>query len=366
MPLAEDGFEVNSELEMSIKKYSKGIDKSSPFFKGDGNTVKNGDIVKQPQLTKTLKGIKNNGPNYFYDKLAKHLTTELNGQIDKTDFNNYKSKQKKPSETKYLNTHVYSSSNPLGGGLMLQGLKLDEMLNNGQSDEQYLNSVLSGRDLMYSNRDIVNAKTNFSQEYLSNMYISNKYNNQNTSDSISDNSVKKTSTLHFVVVDKQGQMTSTTNTLSGYFGSGKYMDEGFYMNNSMTNFSDNKDSNNYHAKNTVPRSYISPTIIVGPDYYMGIGSPGGNKIPTILNEVIIDYLRGNGSLQDSIYKPRFYNDGNTVHFEKGMNKKYLDILQNQGYNIKEEKDNPNFGSVQAGIYHIKNKETEIANDVGTR
>ena len=49
---------------------------------------------KAPQLTKTLKGIKNNGPNYFYDKLAKHLTTELNGQIDKTDFNNYKSKQK--------------------------------------------------------------------------------------------------------------------------------------------------------------------------------------------------------------------------------------------------------------------------------
>ena len=41
------------------------------------------------------------------------------------------------------------------------------------------------------------------------------------------------------------------------------------MNNSMTNFSDNKDSNNYH-KNTVPRSYISPTIIVGPDYYMGL------------------------------------------------------------------------------------------------
>ena len=39
----------------------------------------------RPQLTKTLKGIKNNGPNYFYDK-PKHLTTELNGQIDKTDF----------------------------------------------------------------------------------------------------------------------------------------------------------------------------------------------------------------------------------------------------------------------------------------
>ena len=28
---------------------------------------------------------------------------------------------------------------------------------------------------------------------------------------------------------------------------------------------------------------------------MGIGTPGGNKIPTILNEVLIDYLRGDGS-----------------------------------------------------------------------
>ena len=39
---------------------------------------------------------------------------------------------------------------------------------------------------------------------------------------------------------------------------------------------------------------------------MGIGTPGGNKIPTTLNEVLIDYLRGDGSLQESIDKPRFY------------------------------------------------------------
>ena len=38
---------------------------------------------------------------------------------------------------------------------------------------------------------------------------------------------------------------------------------------------------------------------------MGIGTPGGNKIPTILNEVLIDYLRGDGTLQESIDKPRF-------------------------------------------------------------
>ena len=70
-------------------------------------------------------------------------------------------------------------------------------------------------------------------------------------------------------------------------------------------------------------------------------------------------------LQDSIYKPRFYNDGNTVHFEKGMNKKYLDILQNQGYNIKEEKDNLIL-EVFKQVFIILKIKTEIANDVGTR
>ena len=77
------------------------------------------------------------------------------------------------------------------------------------------------------------------------------------------------------------------------------------MNNSLTNFSTDPNSPNYGEKHKAPRSYTSPTIIVGPDFYMGIGSPGGNKIPTILNEVIVDYLRGNGTLQESINKPRF-------------------------------------------------------------
>lgn len=45
--------------------------------------------------------------------------------------------------------------------------------------------------------------------------------------------------------------------------------------------------------------------MVGPNFYMGIGTPGGNKIPTILDEVIVDYLNGNGTLQESVDKPRF-------------------------------------------------------------
>ena len=47
VPLAEDGFEVDSELERSLKIYGSDIDRNSSFFKGK-RTVREGDVVKQP------------------------------------------------------------------------------------------------------------------------------------------------------------------------------------------------------------------------------------------------------------------------------------------------------------------------------
>ena len=54
IPLAKDGFEVDSELERSLKIYGSKIDRNSPFFKGK-QTVREGDVVKQEKLADTLK-----------------------------------------------------------------------------------------------------------------------------------------------------------------------------------------------------------------------------------------------------------------------------------------------------------------------
>ena len=48
------------------------------------------------------------------------------------------------------------------------------------------------------------------------------------------------------------------------FGSGKFVKQGFYMNNSLTNFSSDPNSPNYGGKHKAPRSYTSPSIVVGP------------------------------------------------------------------------------------------------------
>ena len=54
IPLAKDGFEVDSELERSLKLYGRDIDHNSPFYKGN-KSVREGDIVKQDKLANTTK-----------------------------------------------------------------------------------------------------------------------------------------------------------------------------------------------------------------------------------------------------------------------------------------------------------------------
>ncbi|MGF7499918.1 gamma-glutamyltransferase [Staphylococcus ureilyticus] len=368
IPLAEEGFEVDSELERSLKLYGSDVDRDSPFFEGE-QTKREGDVIKQPALAKTLKGIRDNGPKYFYDKVGKSITKQTDDKLTEKDFQSYKTEKKEPVSTDYLNNKVYAASNPLGGSLMLQGLEIDEATNNqaAQGDRlDYITGILKSRDLMYRNRDIVNGQDEDYDEYLSQDYLLGRLNEINFESNFNTNNIDNTSTTHFVVVDKDGQLTSTTNTLASFFGSGEYVKEGFYMNNSLSNFSSNPSSPNYGAKHKQPRSFTSPSIVVGPDYYMGIGTPGGNKIPTTLNEVIIDYLRSDGTLQDSIDKPRFYNDGGKIFYENATDQQDIDIFKSLGFEIEEKRNDPNFGSVQAALYNKNDKTVEIGHDVGNR
>ncbi|GEQ05962.1 gamma-glutamyltransferase [Staphylococcus gallinarum] len=368
IPLAEDGFEVDSELERSLKLYGSDVDRDSPFFDGK-QTKREGDVIKQPELAKTLRGIRDNGPDYFYDKVGKSISKQVDDKLTEKDFKAYKTTKKEPVSTDYLNTKIYSASNPLGGTLMLQGMKIDEATDNkGAPDNRldYITGILKSRALMYRNRDIVNGQDEDYDQYLSQDYLLGKLNEVNFNSNFNTTNMDNTSTTHFVVIDKKGKLVSTTNTLSSFFGTGKYMKEGFYMNNSLSNFSTNPASPNYAGKHKEPRSFTAPSIVVGPDYYLGIGTPGGNKIPTTINEVLVDYLRGNGTLQESIDKPRFYNDGGKIFYENATSKQDIDIFKSLGFQIEEKRNDPNFGSVQAALFNKNDKTVEIGHDVGNR
>ena len=119
------------------------------------------------------------------------------------------------------------------------------------------------------------------------------------------------------------------------------------MNNSLGDFSKDKSSPNHGEPHKAPRSFISPSAIVGPTLY-GYWYTRWEQDSNNFNEVIVDYLNSDGSLQESINKPRFYNDGGTIFYENAMTDEDINIFKS--LKAEEKHNDPNFGSVQGAVY----------------
>ncbi|WP_194749904.1 gamma-glutamyltransferase [Staphylococcus chromogenes] len=369
IPLAEDGFQVNTDLEKMLLKYSAIVDKNSPFVK-DGKVVKAGDVVKQPNLANTLKTIRDNGADGFYKELGPKIAEQTNGNLDAQDFKDFKTKEKKPIATEYLGNQVYTSPNPTGGIFTLQSLKIDQMINGelGEDTPQsYVDGTVKARNVNFKNRYIVNDEKPIKQQKLNDAYLSNHAEEyKDIKNKFDLQGEANTAGSHFVVIDKDGKMISSTNTLNNFFGNGQYTEQGFFLNNALDRFSKSPSSDNKGGPNKTPRSYISPMIVVGENYHFGTGTPGGNKVPTLLQQTMSQYLRDKGSLQDIIEKPRFYNDGDTIYYENGMSEDNIKEFKKLGYKTQNSSDNPNYGSVQGAAYFNKDKKVETGQDVEVR
>src|SRR5690625_6400185 len=84
-------------------------------------------------------------------------------------------------------------------------------------------------------------------------------------------------------------MVSATHTLGNFFGSGDFV-SGFFLNNQIDNYSLSPDSPNYLESEKVSRSFTSPSILKNDEQTIGIGSPGGKRIPAVMSDVLTRYL----------------------------------------------------------------------------
>ena len=108
-------------------------------------------------------------------------------------------------------------------------------------------------------------------------------------------------TTQFAVIDRQGMIVCVTNTLSDNWGGYIYVD-GFYLNNTLSNF--NTTGKNAYEALKRPRTHFSPVIVIGEED----GSPGGDAIPKIVSQVLIDVLKYDVDLQDAVDMARYYYD----------------------------------------------------------
>ena len=158
---------------------------------------------------------------------------------------------------------------------------------------------------------------------------------------------ESTNTTHIAVIDKFGNIVSSTQTIGDSWGcktAAKGL--GFWLNSHINNMDHiDPDSPDYVMPGKRVRSTISPTIVVGDGRpVMAVGSPGSLVIPPAIACVINNVLLYDMDLQEAINAPRalclkldwFEGPGLDISAETGrMGPAVMDALTAMGYIPKQ-------------------------------
>ncbi|MED4013616.1 gamma-glutamyltransferase [Priestia aryabhattai] len=366
--LASDGFPVGQQLSERLKgaQYRLSEDEIPNFFPGN-KPIEEGEKLKQPELAETLELIKKKGSEVFYNgKLAEKIAEEVPG-IQKTDLEKYSVEEREPVHGEFAGYDVISAPPPFAGITLIQSLQMAEMLNIQKTEQDtalftHVTSEITNRansdrvahigDPAFSDIDDQALTTKeYSRQLaqdLSLNKLSDKY--KLKGDDLEEEHI---STTHFVVTDKEGTVVSVTNTLSNFFGSGENV-EGFFLNNNLNNFNNTKSSLNYYEPGKRSRTFTAPTILKKDDEVIGIGTPGGSRIPMMLTEVLVRHLLFKDSLQDAIDAPRFSIENNHLYTEFQYPTSVREDLEEMGYDVKEKSSAIYYGGIQAIVIDQKN------------
>ena len=165
--LAENGFIVTNTLAKSLdkqtnrRKLSNTSDGKEIFFR-DNEPLKEGMILFQKDLAKTLTLISNFGSDGFYKgTVAQKIHSDMkknNGLITLTDLNNYEAKFREPIEFTYKDIKIVTMPPPSSGGLLLALMfNMLENINLDKSNPHTAKNILKISEIMqiaYSLRSV--------------------------------------------------------------------------------------------------------------------------------------------------------------------------------------------------------------------
>jgi len=346
--------------------------RTKKYFYPNGNKLRSGELLKNPEYAKTLTKISNIGSSAFYtgsiaEEIVAAVQEEPNpGGLNLADLKNYKTVIRPVICGSFRDMKICTSSPPSSGGaqIMIAGL-YDHLINPKSNDAEKIAAFVDAQRLAYADRDHYFGdpdEVNIPLEALLNpKYIKARAlqrfppdaiptpgNPSLVIDSLSnvplwgiDNTRESSGTTHLSIIDGNGNAVSMTATIESFFGAQRWA-AGFLLNNEMTDFArevpaDGSRLANAVAPNRRPRSSMSPTIIFdnNNELLMITGSPGGNSIPAYVNKTIIGVFDWGLTAQQAVDFPNIIARGEIVKVEKetDMGEKIANDLSTRGYKV---------------------------------
>jgi gamma-glutamyltranspeptidase/glutathione hydrolase len=355
--LAEEGFAVGSELALETQNARVTLqpETAAIFRHADGSPLARGELLRQPDLAQTLRLIAAEGADVFYrgelapDILAAQRRTRAagcEGRMTLSDLANHEVVVRPPAAIDHRGYVVKSLPPSSGGGLVvLNALNIVERFPLGDVSAGWgfgsvaaLHAQVEAVRLALADKQFWMGDDAFfpvpTVGLLSEGYAAERgaliapaaripfarpgtpgpY--ERVAEGEEATGHEGTQTTHFTVVDKWGNIVSATSTLADAFGTGITVPgRGFALNDSLSNFNLTPQFNpatgnpgvNDPGPNKRAMGNTAPLIVLdGPEPIMATGSLGGGFIPSVVFQVVTNYLDFKMSIEDAVAAPRFW------------------------------------------------------------
>lgn len=369
--LARDGFPAYERLitALNVAKKSRTL---SPKFKAvfmpNDQLPEVGQLIKQPELAKTLEIIASNGHDSFYSSsFTQKMIDEArqDGSIWLADdFKNYSVVEREPIKVNFLGAQLTTAPPPSSGGTtiatILNIISEFDFIQMDISTRTHL--VVESMRRAYRDRAFFLGDPDFvdvpikkltSKEHASILAQSIDMNVAtpiHEDDKLDEKYAwnEGSHTTHFSILDMDGNRAAVTQTINTWFGSGYMLpSSGLILNNEMDDFSAKPFAPNRYGlvhgeQNSIQPnkrmlSSMTPTFIESEKGLAILGTPGGARIITMVLLSILDYFEG-GTAETMTATKRFHHQflPDVIRYEKdAFTEETITILESKGHALQE-------------------------------
>ena len=306
------------------------------IFLPNGQPLRIGERLVQPEYGQTLRSIVDHGPEFLYggelgDLLANEVTSR-GGLIDREDLSRYKLVEREPVQGSYRGFEVLGPPPPASAGVhivqMLNLLEGFDVANMGYGSADSVHLLAEVLKIAFADRAVATADPAFVNVPVQQL-VDKAYAEQRRQ--LIDMSrakqwlpgvqvVDSHSTTHVTVADSLGNVVSSTQTINGLFGACLQIPgTGLLANNYMFNF----DPHPGNALSIQPGKRVftsmAPMMVCqNQQVKFALGLPGGVRIFPSAFQTLVNLLDHRMTLQEAVEAPRIWTEGGVLEIESGF------------------------------------------------
>lgn len=377
--IAKDGFALThrlAQLQYAYREWLAKYPDSNRIFLRDGNYYKEGDVLKQPELSETLARVSKEGAKDFYTgTTAKLIADDMKankGLITLEDLKNYVAKERVPLKGSYRGHEIVSMPPPSSGGIvMLQVLNMLEgydVRGMGSGSSAKFHVLAEAMRRSFADRAEYMADPDFADVPVARLVDKKYAESRRASINLEKASASKdikfgnvstssegTETTHYTVVDAEGNVVSNTYTINDLYGSRVTIKgTGVLMNDEMDDFAARPGVPNLFGlvqgeRNKVeggkrPLSSMTPTIVMTKEGkpWFALGARGGPRIISAVMQSVINVIDHDMNIQQAIDAPRIHMQWlpDEIGYEAwGLSPDTMKILTGYGHKFAQRPGN---------------------------